>query len=164
MIQPSHSPNDPPFRPSLRGCVCRDLRMARLLESCRTDALYRATANTCRALVPDADGTPLCTLLEELAFDANEHFRLLGSLISALGGTLGLTARICVDMGLLSTRLESIAALMLEDALMEAKRSIDGYQNALGMTGDRVVRSVLLYLLSDEERHIEQIQKARELL
>ena len=87
---------------------------------------------------------------------------MLGSLISALGGSLGLSARICVDMEMPSTRREPIAALMLEDALREAKRSVDGYQTALGMTGDRVVRSVLLFLLSDEERHVEQIQKARE--
>ena len=155
----SQNSSYPPFRPSLDGCVGRDLRLARMLTDCYLNELYAHAANTYRSLLCEKGERTLSDLFDELAADENEHFRLLGGLILALGGDpmirtqLGVGGNITACDGRWGMR-------MLDDALCEKKKMIDRYQTVMGHTQDRVVRSVLLYLLENEERHVERLQRA----
>ena len=152
----------PPFRPSLRGCVGRDVRLAAALYTCSMEAFVSISDNVYRSLICRDCDTALSDLFEELAQADLERFRTLGELFLALGGGDGQKRfchtprkRACVT----AHRQDSLA----EAALWERRRNIDCFETLTGRTEDRVVRSVFAKLISTEEllcRRLESVCKA----
>lgn len=150
----------PPFRPVLEGCVVRDYRMARALGELYQSELYTIAAYLWRSLMSEKHDRDLSDLFDLFAREEIEHFRLVGELISALGGIPMLYTQIRIDP---SRYVEKTGTQFLErlmrEAIRDGKRMVDCYQTLMGQTNDRVVRSVLSHIISDEHRHIEQLRK-----
>ena len=151
----------PPFRPSLRGCVGRDARLAAAVYTSYSEAFFSISDNIYRSLVYKDSDTTLCDLFEELAQTDLERFRLLGELYIALSETDGRkTVRYpyykrssCPSQNQNSHTLA---------ALWERRRNIDCFETLMGRTEDRVVRSVFSKILATERllcRRLESICK-----
>jgi len=161
-LSDSHS-SPTPFRPTLMGCVARDRGFARMLEGAHLHALYSFATMTYRALIAERCDRRLSAILDAIVRDECEHFRLLGDLILALGGNPAIRAQLQVE------RLEprdgedqnatELATYLIAQTMHEKKRSIDRLQTLMGRGQDRVVRSLLAYLVSDEERHLELLRE-----
>lgn len=164
MNQPFESRSYPPFRPILDGCVGRDPRLSRMLEDLYPRALYAVAAYTYRSLICERIDKGLSDLFDRFAIDEVEHFRLLGQLILALGGNPMIRVQLRVDP--VNPAYEETAskdravAYMLSESKQEGKSRIDRYQTLMGGAQDRVVRSLLSHILSDEEHRISQIVSA----
>lgn len=152
----------PPFRPALRGCVARDVRLAREACECYFHALYRIAANTYRSLMCEGVNRELADLFDEIAIDESEQFRLLGQLVVALGGNPAVHTHLRTEMlelgGGGGERDLHAVRHMVREALRDKKAAIDRCQTLMGHTQDRVVRSFLAHLLSCEQRHVEMLQ------
>ena len=149
----------PPFRPSLRGCVGRDARMAAALYTCCSEAFFSISDNIYRSLICEDCDTALSDLFEELAQKDLERFRLLGELFLALGEADGQkTSRYpYFKRSACPLRCQDSPALA---ALWERRRNIDCYETLMGRTEDRVVRSVFSKILATEHllcRRLEAI-------
>ncbi|MBQ7346756.1 MAG: hypothetical protein IJW55_02265 [Clostridia bacterium] len=157
----------PPFHPTLQGCVVRDQRFARALEESYLEELYAISAYVYRSLLTAGHNKALSELFEELAKDEMRHFRLLGELILALGGNPTICTQLRVGspdgMGNSCAPTCRGTSRMVSDSLREEKRGIDRYQTLMGRTQDRVVRSVISHILSDEHRHVEELCAAEKL-
>ena len=157
----SHSA-PPPFRPSLMGCVAQNKGFARMLEGAHLHALYSFATMTYRALLAERCDRRLSMTFDEIVRDESEHFRLLGDLILALGGSPAIRAQLQVE------RLEpndgqgmppdQLSAYLIAQSLREKKRCVDRLQTLMGRGQDRIVRSILAYLIADEERHMEMLR------
>ena len=146
----------PPFRPTLRGCVARDPQFAQALSEVYRHKLYEVAAMTYRSLIADATDHVSAGVFDEIAIDAAEHFRLLGDLILALGSDPCFQMHLGVEQTSRHRHTTTeIPTQMVLDARKEKKRSIDRLQTLMGHTADRVVRSILTHLLTDESRHME---------
>lgn len=160
-LSDSHS-NPPPFRPILTGCVARDRNMARMLEGAHIHALHSFATMTYRALLAERCDRRLCEAFDAIVRDGCEQFRLLGDLIFALGGNPAIHAELRVE------RIEpndgqgrSAAELtdhLVSQTIREKKRSIDRLQTLMGRGQDRIVRSILAQMISDEERHVQMLR------
>ena len=139
----------PPFRPSLRGCVARDARMAAAVYTCCSEAFFSISDNIYRSLTCRDCDTALAELFEEIAERDLERFRTLGELFLALSDTDGRkTVRSpAFKRNACAARNQgSIASA----ALWERRRNIDCLETLMGRTEDRVVRSVFTKILSTE--------------
>lgn len=150
----------PVFRPNLAGCVAKDLRMARWIEECYAGALASMAAYTYRSLMTEQSDPDLSRQLDGMSAEKAEHFRLLGELILALGADPGLRAQIRVGGSERRSRDGGERTALLRDALREEKWAVDRMQTLMGRTEDRVVRSLLSYLISDGERCISVLEAA----
>ena len=153
------------FRPTLQGCVATDTRLARAIEECYLDKLQAFAAYTYKSIMADREDCAISELLEEIAEEEQEHFRLLGELIVALGANP--TIRTCIKVpviggGACGEDGRGTLHQMLEAACCEEKKWIDRLQGIMGKTTDRVVRALLDYIISDEQRHAEQLRSALE--
>ena len=142
----------PPFRPSLRGCVGRDTRLAAAVYTCSAEAFFSISENVYRSLVCKDCDTSLSDIFNELAEADLERFRLLEELFLALNDekkarTPCYSSR---KRAPLSTHLQDSLA---RTALWERRRNIDCFETLMGRTEDRVVRSVFSRILSTE-RHL----------
>jgi rubrerythrin len=139
----------PPFRPSLRGCIGRDVRMAAAVYTCCSEAFFSISDNIYRSLVCRDSDTALAELFEEIAERDLERFRTLGELFLALSNVDGRkTVRYpYFKRNACPTRCHDSLATA---ALWERRRNIDCYETLLGRTEDRVVRSIFTKLLSTE--------------
>lgn len=149
----------PSFHPSFCGCIAHDLKTARAAEELYLEELYAVSAYTYRSLLYGHSD-----LFRDISMDEMRHFRLLGELILALGGNPVIRAQIRVDVCELD-RGEACASprgirQMLNDSIREEKRAVDRYQSLMGCTDDRIVRSVLLGIIEDEQRHVEWLSAA----
>lgn len=146
-----------PFRPTLEGCVARDLRMASAMGECYQAELFCVAAYLWRSLICEPiDGT-LSESFEACAKERVEQFRLIGELIAALGGTPTLRTRICLDQkrhGSVTDRGRRI----LCDAISDERYTVDRFQTLMGCTSDRIVRSVMAQLLQGTHRRLEMLQ------
>ena len=133
----------------------RDLRIARLLEDCYRAELGAVAAYTYRSLVTEPRSRELADLFDRIAVDETEHFLLLGRLICALGGDPVIQTRVHT----VSLAREAREEKMLCTALCEERAEVDRYQTVMGRVEDRIVRSFLSQIISDEERHIREMQK-----
>lgn len=139
----------PPFRPSLRGCVGRDARLAAAVYTCSTEAFFGISDNIYRSLVCKDSDTALSDLFEELAENDLERFRLLGELFLALGeGEKQKTP--CSPWRKRSAYPTRNHDSPAGAALWERRRNIDCFETLMGRTEDRVVRSVFSKILSTE--------------
>ena len=86
-----------PFRPMFTGCVARDPVMARALGEVYHGELSRVAANIYRSVIVSAKDPMGARLLERIATEDCEHFRLLGELILALGGSPVIRAVVRAD-------------------------------------------------------------------
>lgn len=151
----------PPFRPSLRGCVGRDTRMAAAVYTCSAEAFFSISDNIYRSLVCRDCDTALSDLFEELAKTDLEHFRLLCELFHALNGVNGQKTP-CYPYRKrtsCSARNQDSPAVA---ALWERRRNVDCYETLMKRTEDRVVHSVLAKLLATERlfcRRLEAVCK-----
>ena len=151
----------PPFRPSLRGCVGRDARMAAAVYTCCSEAFFSISDNVYRSLACRDCDTALSDLFEELAEKDLENFRLLCELFRALGDTEG-QKKPCYPYRKRAScpaRDQDSPALT---ALWERRRNIDCFETLMGRTEDRVVRSVFSKLLASERlfcRRLESVCK-----
>ena len=85
------------FRPMFMGCVARDPAMARALSGLYGRELLSVAINIYRSVVVSVKD-PLCgRLLERIAQEDCAHFRLLGELILALGGSPALRTVVRTD-------------------------------------------------------------------
>ena len=151
----------PPFRPSLRGCVARDARMAAAVYTCYSEAFFSISDNIYRSLVCRDCDTALAELFEEIAERDLEHFRTLGELFLALSDVDGRkTVRspyFTRPSGPVRNQDSHATA-----ALWERRRNMDCYETLMKRTEDRVVRSVLAKLLATERlfcRRLEAVCK-----
>lgn len=140
-----------PFRPNLNGCVSKDLRLARATEDCYQEELVSSAAYAYRSLLLENQDPILADRMDDLAVEDAEHFRMLGKLILALGSDPSVRTRICVggEIGRFSSPLAIPA-----EALRREQAQIDRLQTLLGKSADRVVRSLLSYILADHSRRI----------
>ena len=148
----------PPFRPSLRGCVGRDARLAAAVYTCSAEAFFSISDNIYRSLIYKDCDTALSDLFEELAERDLERFRLLGELYLALNDTNGQrTVRYpCAKRSAYAPRTQDSPTA----ALWERRRNVDCFETLMGRTEDRVVRSVFSKILSAERllcRRLESI-------
>ena len=156
----------PPFYPTLDGCVARNLRLAAALEESYLEELGAVAAYTYRSMLLTRCEPRTAELFDRIAKEEMMHFRMLGELILALGGDPAVQGRIRVPSVEESGRggekrdLHGRARIF-SDLRREARRAVDRYQTLMGSTQDRMVRSVLSHLLSDEHRHIEALSLAQ---
>ena len=155
----SDSRANPPFRPTLRGCVARNPQLARAFSGIYQHTLYEVAAMTYRSLIAETTDHGAARLFDEIAIDAAEHFRLLGDLILALGADPCIQVNLCVEHApRQKSAFSNFVIQMISDAKQEKKRSIDRLQTIMGKSADRVVRSVLSHLLDDESRHLAALE------
>ena len=150
-----------PFRPTLKGCVTQDHRMARGVAECYFGKLSSLAAYTYTGLMTERSDPALSDMLDAFAIEESEQFRMLGELILALGGNP------CVRTQVRMTPMEwheggesKAVRQMLEEHIQSEKSMNDRLQTLMGRTEDRVVRSLLAYLISDGQRHIEHLRAA----
>ncbi len=152
----------PPFRPTLRGCVGKDPRLCRMLEPAYGGELYAVAANTYRSLLCESVDVSLSAVFDRIAVCEAEHFRLLGELILCLGGNPALHVPLKlspVEPPCRGHASESRSICrMLTEAIQEKRRTIERYQTLMGQTCDRVVRSLLVQLIADEEAHLGELR------
>lgn len=139
----------PPFRPSLRGCISRDARLAASLYTCCANAFFSISDNIYRSLVCRDSDTALSDLFEEIAERDLEQLRTLGELFLALSDADGrkTTRYPYFKRNACPTRCHDTPVTA---ALWERRRNIDCFETLMGRTEDRVVRSILTKLLSVE--------------
>ena len=152
----------PPFRPSLRGCVCRDARLAASLYTCCANAFFSISDNIYRSLVCRDCDTALSDLFEEIAERDLEQLRTLGELFLALSDADGrkTTRDPYFKRNTYPARCQDTPAA---SALWERRRNIDCFETLMGRTEDRVVRSILTKLLSTERllcRRLEAVYES----
>lgn len=150
------------FHPTPEGCVVHDIRFARMVEELYAEKLGAVAAASYRSMLCDGCDRRLSELLLEQMQDEILHFRLLGELILALGGNPSLRTQIRVetlhrpDDG--RHGCEQLSQTVLRQAIRDKRHSIDRCQTLLGRTQDRVVRSLLLWLTDEEQRHAERLK------
>lgn len=154
------------FHPSPKGCVARDLRFARALEELYAEELTAVCSASYRSMLCcDCDARLSEVLLEQMQ-DEIVHFRFLGELILELGGNPSLRAQIRVETlhrpEDTKGGCEVLSHAVLRQALRDKRNSIDHCQTLLGRTQDRVVRSLLLWLIGEEQRHVERLKQIAE--
>ena len=150
----------PPFRPSLCGCVGRDVRLAAAVYTCCGEAFFSISDNIYRSLICRDCDTALSHLFEELAEKDLENFRLLNELYLALGGDGQKRA-------FYPFRKRPLGGAHAQNShanasLWERRRNIDCFETLMGRTEDRVVRSVFSKLLASERllcRRLESVCK-----
>ncbi len=139
----------PPFRPSLRGCVGRDARLATAVYTCSTQAFWSISDNIYRSLICRDCDTALSDLFEELAEQDLERFRLLGELFLALGES-DKQKTPCYPWRKRTSASARNQGSPATAALWERRRNVDCFETLMGRTEDRVVRSVFSKILSVE--------------
>ena len=139
----------PPFRPSLRGCIGKDTRLAAAVYTCYSEAFFNIADNIHRSLIYRDCDTNLSNLFEELAEADLDRFRLLEELFLALNEASRTSKAYypCRKRSTCSPRTADSPAL---EALWERHRNIDCFETLMGRTEDRVVRSVFSKILSAE--------------
>lgn len=151
----------PPFRPSLRGCVGRDARLATAVYTCCGEAFWSISDNIYRSLIYKDCDTSLSDLFEELAQADLERFRTLGELFLALcEGEKSKTPCYPYRKRTLSSARNQNSHL--QAALWGRRHNIDCFETLMGRTEDRVVRSVFSKILSVEHtlhRRLESLCK-----
>ena len=149
---PDHQQNEyihyPPFRPSLRGCVGRDERLATAVYTVSVEAFFSISDNIYRSLVCKDRDTSLSDLFNELAEADLERFRLLEELFLALSDN-GKSKTSCYPYRK-RTSPPRTQNSPLQTALWERRSNIDCFETLMGRTEDRVVRSVFSKILSTE--------------
>ena len=151
----------PPFRPSLRGCVGRDARLASSTYTCCSRAFFSISDNIYRSLICRDSDTALSDLFEELAQTDLEQFRTLGELFLALSDADRRKTLRYPYFKRASRPSQNQDSPALA-ALWERRCNIDCFETLMGRTEDRVVRSVFSKLLSAERllcRRLESICK-----
>ena len=139
----------PPFRPSLRGCIGRDARLAASVYTCSAEAFFSISDNIYRSLIYKDCDTTLCDLFEELAQADLERFRLLEELFLALvDGEKSKTP--CYPYRKRSPTPPRCQNSHIQSALWERRRNIDCFETLMGRTEDRVARSIFAKILSAE--------------
>ena len=149
----------PPFRPSLRGCVSRDARLAASIYTCCANAFFSISDNIYRSLISKDIDTALADLFEEIAEKDLEQFRTLDELFLALSDADVRKTPRSPNFKRSTSPLRCQDSLVTT-ALWERRRNIDCFETLMGHTEDRVVRSVFSKLLADERllcRRLEQI-------
>ena len=147
------------------GCAeARDVRISRFLEDCWRAELCNMAAFTHRAAILETHSVELADLMDRIALDEAEHFRIMGSLIVSLGGNPPLRAR-WESRDVIPPRDARAASAAIRELLCRAVREkremIDRYQTAMGRIADRVVRSFLCQILSDEQRHVARLEEMK---
>lgn len=148
----------PPFHPTLKGCVPRDIHFAFALEPCYNAAFSAIAIQTCRALRAAEYDRTLSDLFDRLANAEWEQFRLLGELIVALGGTGKPRMTRAIRNVLPCPDLPYPCAPFLQAGIVEKQTTIDKYETLLASAKDRVVRSVIAKLLGRERRMLAQLE------
>ena len=152
------------FHPTLRGCVAKDVRMARALEGCYLRALYEVSAQSYRSILCEQSDRRLAELFEELAQAALVRFRMLGEMIAALGGNPAIRVGLRIEPYAIfedpCEEGEREADRMLRDSIREKKREIDRMQSLLGKAQDRVLRAALASMISQEQEYAERLGEA----
>ena len=151
----------PPFRPSIRGCVGRDTRLAAAVYTCSIEAFWSISDNVYRSLVCKDCDTPLSDLFNELAEADLERFRLLEELFLALNDNKKPKAP-CSSSPKRAPLSRHTQDSFARTALWERRRNIDCFETLMGRTEDRVVRSVFSKILSTEHhlcRKLESFSK-----
>ena len=164
MNQDRSKGNQPPkfFHPTPEGCVVHDIRFARALEELYAEELTAICAASYRSMLCDSCNRCLSELLLEQMQDEILHFRLLGELIMALGGNPSVRAQVRVETlhrpEDMRGGCEELLQTVLRQSMRDKRHSIDHCQTLLGRTQDRVVRSLILWLIGEEQRHAERLK------
>ena len=146
------------FRPPLRGCVAKDLRMAGAIEHCYVDTFASIAADVYYSLILAPVNRSLSELFDDLATEELDQFRILGELMLALGGDAALRT---VPRGRWNRTQrrgsDGVGAAQVSLCVAQKEQNIDRYETLMAHTGDRVVRSVLAGLLGRERRMYERL-------
>lgn len=152
------------FRPTLIGCVSADHRLSKSISECYCEKLYLFSAYTYVSIMTVTSERELSERLEAFAAEEAEHFRLLGELILALDGNPAM--RVLLRIAPIERKNDSrncltgAVAERLEEIRRTEKCFNERMETLMGRTEDRVVRSLLAYLIADGQRHIEFLQRA----
>ncbi len=150
------------FCPHFKGSVGQDERTGRRLMSCYSAAASLGIMYGYRRLLAEYFNGELCALFEEIERDKRWHFLMLGRLILVLGVEPVPSVRLhpaAESWGHSRDLQEKGLSRMLTECIRQENMSIERFQNIMGGTSDRVVRSFLAQLLGDEERHIKGLQR-----
>ena len=154
----SNDAPNPPFRPALSGCVAQDRHLARAVGETYQWGMYLIAAYLWRSVMSETRDSALSDLFDRCAKEEIEHFRLLGELASALGGAPRLYTQVRIDPARYGAPTETgFLTRLVREAICEEKQMIDRLQTLMGRTCDRVVRSVLSQMISDEHRRVERL-------
>jgi rubrerythrin len=150
------------FCPHFRGSVGQDERTGRRLMPCYSAAASLGILYGYRRLMAEPTNGELCALFEEIERDKRWHFLMLGRLIFVLGVCPAPSVRLHLPTEPLECTREAqekSLARILNECIRQESVSIERFQNVMGSTADRVVRSFLAQLIGDEERHIKGLQR-----
>ena len=162
----NHEPNQggaPRFRPPLVGCVAHDRQLASALGVCYAESYASIARQIHRSLASASSDRILSDLLCRMAYEELEQMRTLGELIVALGGnaappTVG-GKKMC---SCLQVRDRDVCEAIRRACMEERRVQIDRYETLMSRTGDRVVRSVIAGLLSEERRMLGMLMRTEE--
>ena len=162
-MQDMNGRRDRLYRESACKMPTKDRRPIRFLEECYRAELCAVAAYTYRSLITERISGELSAALDRIAVDEMEHFRLVGALIRSLGGNPCLRVHVqnepyCFEE-LSPQKAEITLVRMLKEALREEQEEIDRYQTAMAHTEDRILRSFLCQIISDEERHAAKLRE-----
>ena len=163
-MQPNFSnfPLHKRFHPIPEGCVVHDARLARATEELYAEELAAVASASYRSMLCESCAPSLAGFFHEQTYDEIAHFRFLGELILALGGNPAIRSQVRVEPMRVATDGGAdpgiMACAVARAALGDKRRSVDRYQTLLGRCEDRVVRSLLLALIDDEQRHAEYLR------
>ena len=150
------------FCPHFKGSVGQDERTGRRLMPSYSAAASLGILYAYRRLLAEHFNGELCALFEEIERDKRWHFWMLGRLILVLGVEPVPSVRLHpgAEPWECSRDLkEKMLSRLLNECIRQETISIERYQNTMGGTCDRVVRSFLAQLIQDEERHIKGLQR-----
>lgn len=105
----------------------------------------------------------LYQLFENHALDEMRHFDMLGSVILDLGGNPVINANIRTKPVYINNDNEDMesALTMIERSLKGEYDGIEGYKRLIEMAPNDAVRGILGKILIDEERHVRELQYAK---
>lgn len=149
------------FSPSFLGCVTKDLRMAKVVERLYHEELESVDFYLYRCVLTQETVPELFELFEELAEEEVHHFLILGRLLRALGGdpSLRFQMRMPHVKSTCEENEDRRAQTLLYESLKGERRACSFYRALIGYTDDGVIRSVLSYLLEEEMRHEEKLNR-----
>lgn len=141
---------------TVKGLVAQDPRLARLLLPALGEALSSVASYTYRSLLTSEEQPEYSHLFDGLANDALRHFRTLGELILALGGSPTVYAPAHGEAPASLT----LPTQFLQESLLEEKAAVERFETLMGKTNNRVVRSILSQIVLEKQINLRRLSAA----
>lgn len=148
--------NDPGSAPLVSGILPRDPRAAGALMPCYIAKLSAVSSYAERCLSAGRVSSELGARFDKIAVEERMHFCELRDLIQALGGNPVAAVSYTDGEAYATPEIPDSRGIdrMLCEAIGEEKQMIDRLESAMGRCENRVIRSILARLISDDQRHL----------